>query len=139
MRSTYTVSLVFFFFFSSRRRHTRCSRDWSSDVCSSDLLGVDPEPLTAQDTDRRRRIEQALEPSPFVPERPAGGQDLQVQAGGEPNLHVRERLTQVTDDPRRDIQGELVDLEPLTEHTVVCEARANDLEVFGCVQRRSEE
>src|SRR6478752_3801469 len=28
---------VFFFFFSSRRRHTRCSRDWSSDVCSSDL------------------------------------------------------------------------------------------------------
>src|SRR2546429_381091 len=27
-----------FFFFSSRRRHTRCSRDWSSDVCSSDLV-----------------------------------------------------------------------------------------------------
>src|SRR5207245_7973517 len=25
------------FFFSSRRRHTRCYRDWSSDVCSSDL------------------------------------------------------------------------------------------------------
>src|SRR2546422_5537885 len=30
----------FFFFFSSRRRHTRCSRDWSSDVCSSDLDGL---------------------------------------------------------------------------------------------------
>src|SRR2546422_5303958 len=28
---------MLFFFFSSRRRHTRCSRDWSSDVCSSDL------------------------------------------------------------------------------------------------------
>src|SRR5687768_18394238 len=28
---------LFRFFFSSRRRHTRCSRDWSSDVCSSDL------------------------------------------------------------------------------------------------------
>src|SRR5690606_39800437 len=26
------------FFFSSRRRHTRFSRDWSSDVCSSDLM-----------------------------------------------------------------------------------------------------
>src|SRR5256884_3894592 len=26
--------------FSSRRRHTRCSRDWSSDVCSSDLADV---------------------------------------------------------------------------------------------------
>src|SRR5690606_19724506 len=30
-----------FFFFSSRRRHTRFSRDWSSDVCSSDLLFCD--------------------------------------------------------------------------------------------------
>src|SRR3989440_6270574 len=28
---------VVFFFFSSRRRHTRSDRDWSSDVCSSDL------------------------------------------------------------------------------------------------------
>src|SRR2546429_3521713 len=27
-----------FFFVSSRRRHTRCSRDWGSDVCSSDLF-----------------------------------------------------------------------------------------------------
>src|SRR2546421_6647317 len=30
----------FFFFFSSRRRHTRSDRDWSSDVCSSDLTFV---------------------------------------------------------------------------------------------------
>src|SRR5699024_11818824 len=29
---------VLFCFFSSRRRHTRSKRDWSSDVCSSDLL-----------------------------------------------------------------------------------------------------
>src|SRR6266480_7410677 len=29
---------MFFFFFSSRRRHTRLTCDWSSDVCSSDLL-----------------------------------------------------------------------------------------------------
>src|SRR2546421_887260 len=29
--------IYFFFFFSSRRRHTRSDRDWSSDVCSSDL------------------------------------------------------------------------------------------------------
>src|SRR5215475_9729878 len=34
------VGMVFFFFFSSRRRHTRFSRDWSSDVCSSDLRVV---------------------------------------------------------------------------------------------------
>src|SRR5579863_2570220 len=31
---------LFVFFFSSRRRHTRWTGDWSSDVCSSDLLGV---------------------------------------------------------------------------------------------------
>src|SRR5690606_40866812 len=31
------LCICFFFFFSSRRRHTRFSRDWSSDVCSSDL------------------------------------------------------------------------------------------------------
>src|SRR5438876_6712438 len=30
--------LFFFFFFSSRRRHTRWTGDWSSDVCSSDLV-----------------------------------------------------------------------------------------------------
>src|SRR5699024_12155209 len=31
------TQLIIFFFVSSRRRHTRSKRDWSSDVCSSDL------------------------------------------------------------------------------------------------------
>src|SRR5271163_5212143 len=31
------MTMKCFFFFSSRRRHTRSDRDWSSDVCSSDL------------------------------------------------------------------------------------------------------
>src|SRR2546429_2212325 len=39
------------FFFSSRRRHTRCSRDWSSDVCSSDL--VDGAPNEIRDAEGR--------------------------------------------------------------------------------------
>src|SRR5207247_7641435 len=36
------------FFFSSRRRHTRSTRDWSSDVCSSDLsmTALSPDPQT---------------------------------------------------------------------------------------------
>src|SRR5699024_11291410 len=34
------LCFVYFFFFSSRRRHTRSKRDWSSDVCSSDLPEV---------------------------------------------------------------------------------------------------
>src|SRR2546429_1507713 len=36
--SMIVTRMAFIFFFSSRRRHTRCSRDWSSDVCSSDLF-----------------------------------------------------------------------------------------------------
>src|SRR5690606_35575036 len=39
------------FFFSSRRRHTRFSRDWSSDVCSSDL---------AHDSDANRKFAEAM-------------------------------------------------------------------------------
>src|SRR3712207_8309146 len=39
-----------YFFFSSRRRHTRYWRDWSSDVCSSDLerRRVPPEPIVVE-------------------------------------------------------------------------------------------
>src|SRR5690625_1949837 len=37
--------LAFFFFFSSRRLHTRWPRDWSSDVCSSDLPDLGDPPL----------------------------------------------------------------------------------------------
>src|SRR5699024_11954130 len=33
--------ILLVFFFSSRRRHTRSKRDWSSDVCSSDLYNFD--------------------------------------------------------------------------------------------------
>src|SRR6266498_4643081 len=45
--------IVCFFFFSSRRRHTRCGRDWSSDVCSSDLrelmqIGIQPDILVCR-------------------------------------------------------------------------------------------
>src|SRR5687768_18390454 len=51
-----TSSLYFFFFFfSSRRRHTRCSRDWSSDVCSSDLS-------PSSGSSRARHLEQRSEP-----------------------------------------------------------------------------
>src|SRR5438034_7974524 len=34
----FVLLFLFFFFFSSRRRHTRSLCDWSSDVCSSDLI-----------------------------------------------------------------------------------------------------
>src|SRR3989449_11740818 len=40
------IVAIVIFFFSSRRRHTRCSRDWSSDVCSSDLVRMFPLPTS---------------------------------------------------------------------------------------------
>src|SRR6266498_4203633 len=52
-----------FFFFSSRRRHTRCGRDWSSDVCSSDLPVV-PASVEQHDLTRGREM---LDIPPEVP------------------------------------------------------------------------
>src|SRR6476661_9720183 len=53
----------FFFFFSSRRRHTRFKCDWSSDVCSSDLMDDD----TADVFDRTVAwaVEQGIETATF--------------------------------------------------------------------------
>src|SRR5687768_17982608 len=45
------------FFFSSRRRHTRCSRDWSSHVCSSDLLVITLEAVAIDISLRRGEVE----------------------------------------------------------------------------------
>src|SRR5216684_2498716 len=56
------------FFFSSRRRHTRCSRDWSSDVCSSDLVpsatglgtvAIDPEETASDQRPRSCSTDQS--------------------------------------------------------------------------------
>src|SRR3989449_9335765 len=57
------MCLCFFFFFSSRRRHTRCSRDWSSDVCSSDLrpgAGEQVNIARARASQARSRYEQTV-------------------------------------------------------------------------------
>src|SRR5947209_16105178 len=60
--------ISFFFFFSSRRRHTRYWRDWSSDVCSSDLGALiapdgrverEDRPVGAQGVNVVRRAERA--------------------------------------------------------------------------------
>src|SRR5204862_7459757 len=56
---TIHINSFFFFFFSSRRRHTRSLRDWSSDVCSSDLQ------IVQKSSDRlkvRLSLPQAMQP-----------------------------------------------------------------------------
>src|SRR5690348_17471282 len=47
------IIILFIFFFSSRRRHTRWTGDWSSDVCSSDLM--------ARAEARQRRLRQVTD------------------------------------------------------------------------------
>src|SRR3989449_8261777 len=60
--SVLAIFSFLFFFFSSRRRHTRCSRDWSSDVCSSDLAERCVEGIEAD----RAQCEYWLERSPAL-------------------------------------------------------------------------
>src|SRR5207249_6647491 len=60
----YDLRLRSSFFFSSRRRHTRSKRDWSSDVCSSDLTSDGPTKcfgfIQAYDTKPKRRLFEVL-------------------------------------------------------------------------------
>src|SRR3712207_4201484 len=65
---------VCFFFFSSRRRHTRYWRDWSSDVCSSDLA------TTAEEVQARQRVGDDLRAA--TRERGDGEPQLQARGGG---------------------------------------------------------
>src|SRR5207247_2872289 len=79
-----------FFFFSSRRRHTRSTRDWSSDVCSSDL-----------DLVRDPRL------------RARGGVPVDDAVGGravEDRLGPGEELLRLFDVPGRDDGPDLLDL-----------------------------
>src|SRR5438034_63301 len=110
---------LFFFFFSSRRRHTRSLCDWSSDVCSSDLIpfaewrSVAPaykgqriclpqrtEPLQQccrhrrLRTPRRRRL-------PSIPiEKTATGEVLRREDRAKPPRRQASRLTRLPWSPR---------------------------------------
>src|SRR5712692_1433675 len=64
--------IIYFFFFSRRRRHTRWNCDWSSDVCSSDLL----------DAPQRAPEEAFAAPFPEVTRRPPGGRSALVVVAG---------------------------------------------------------
>src|SRR5690606_1337462 len=77
------------FFFSSRRRHTRFSRDWSSDVCSSDLKlrSEEPKTMVVQATDRPAAWRMTISSDPVVTER--------VSDAGDADATVRGPATQL--------------------------------------------
>src|SRR2546430_15660184 len=92
------------FFFSSRRRHTRFDCDWSSDVCSYDLVLV---LRHRQDAERDRQIaagEQSLDPGEC--QRPRGLDRAQprVRHGGAQQLHEQHP------DRKSVVEGKSVDL-----------------------------
>src|SRR5690606_38262033 len=79
-----------FFFFSSRRRHTRFSRDWSSDVCSSDLsTKLYIFPLMNRE---KEILQQKIEAS-----RMGGGQERIDRQHEQGKLTARERIQYLLD------------------------------------------
>src|SRR5207245_5489965 len=64
------VITLMFLVFSSRRRHTICYRDWSSDVCSSDLAGGLPDGVTFEQfvAQVAGHVRPALQSSSFGPD-----------------------------------------------------------------------
>src|SRR5256884_5464305 len=72
------------FFLSSRRRHARCSGDWSSDVCSSDLVRERTGQSQQRLTELRGRLEeQARQPVPAL-DTSRGGAAVPVGPSGNP-------------------------------------------------------
>src|SRR5207249_7224538 len=73
-----------FFFFSSRRRHTRSKRDWSSDVCSSDLFENDIGRLVGRVSRGVKRIKQSAPGAGGVDEEVLGRISGHRREGREP-------------------------------------------------------
>src|SRR5437868_15378445 len=98
----------FCFFFSSRRRHTRSKRDWSSDVCSSDLsTHVAGEEELGQFVRRFRQTLQVLHPGTTALRVPRAQREIGRASCRERveisvvAVSVQKRKTQASDNERR--------------------------------------
>src|SRR5438045_5469823 len=85
---------MLFFFFSSRRRHTRCLSDWSSDVCSSDLIREPDGSRGATEPIGKHTSER--DPSNDV----AGAVQIRVETLGPAELIVREPMPERSEERR---------------------------------------
>src|SRR6266436_1959503 len=115
---------LLWFFFSSRRRHTRCSRDWSSDVCSSDLAEFDDQGARGDEAGDLRTAEfgQQAEDLPvnrlFAEPRARievtaddGGLDAGVERGGIEGDEAALAVTHQTDVRALDFSARTLNLE----------------------------
>src|SRR3989442_9535470 len=107
-----------FFFFSSRRRHTRCGRDWSSDVCSSDLIQGTARLLTEQYNGQVPNSMEELLELPGVARKTANvvlGNAFGVRAGVVVDTHVTRlshRLGLSQEKQAEKIERDLIELVP---------------------------
>src|SRR5437870_13852908 len=99
----YTTCVVQFyasvlFFFSSRRRHTRWPRDWSSDVCSSDLMELAAHQRTPRELEHRPAVAPSRAPRQ---RRERLGHARERQLGrGIPSFERRPRPMHALEGPR---------------------------------------
>src|SRR2546422_11096431 len=117
--------LFFFFFFSSRRRHTRCSRDWSSDVCSSDLIASEKWKIksAAMGRDATHALVDYARPQ-------AGMQVLDLASGtGEPAITIASRIGP---------EGHVIALDLSPELLQIAEERAGERDLTNLTTRQAD-
>src|SRR5207249_9641568 len=83
------------FFFSSRRRHTRSKRDWSSDVCSSDLDNI------YDDKSGKRRVTGPVEYAIDGKDETAWGTEADPGRSNQPRKAVFTAEKPIAPSPRR--------------------------------------
>src|SRR5690606_41124411 len=109
-------------FFSSRRRHTRFSRDWSSDVCSSDLGTGHAFTIDTSPTEMRIAFTTGLTLT-SAPTTATAGETITVTASvldheGQPLAAVSSRLTLTSSVPTDIISGNPVPFPTASPHPV---------------------
>ena len=98
--------------------------------------GIDPQPLPGQPAHGRIRRQQPPEPAPVVAKGATRGQNHDVDVRRKPHLDVGKHGSHVAYDAGDDGKGQLVQLDPLAEHTVVGKAGPHDPEELRRIQRR---
>src|SRR5207302_2925724 len=103
--------LVCGFFFSSRRRHTSFSRDWSSDVCSSDLAGRegDDQPVQGAAPEQAVGVADDAEVEAEADAEQVGRGRGQDQGGGQEEADDAELAEEVVEIGRASCRGKGVE------------------------------